>query len=207
MEEFILDFIMSLQEAGWFEWLCVLTGLLSVWYSKNEVIWVYPVGMINTIGYIIISIQGQLPGEAILNLYYTVLSIIGWIKWSRRDGMQNVLLRISKSRPTEIIKHFQFFIMCYLVLFAGIVYFKKLFMDGAIPAADAMASATAFTAMWLMIKKKIESWWWWIVSNIVSIPLYAVKGYALSAIYYLILLGLAIAGLYTWKQKAKRYNA
>jgi nicotinamide mononucleotide transporter len=76
-----------------------------------------------------------------------------------------------------------------------------------IPAADAFASATAFTGMWLMTRKKVESWWWWIATNITSIPLYFVKGYVFTSVYYLVLLVMAISGLMEWKKRAKIANS
>ena len=74
----------------------------------------------------------------------------------------------------------------------------------AIPWADAFSSATAYTAMWLMTRKKVESWHWWIATNISSIPLYFVKHYVFTSVYYIILLIIAIGGgallplLYGW---------
>jgi nicotinamide mononucleotide transporter len=56
--------------------------------------------------------------------------------------------------------------------------------------------------MWLMTKKKVESWIWWIITNICSIPLYYSKGYTFTAVYYAILLVLAIMGLQEWRKKA-----
>ena len=72
------------------------------------------------------------------------------------------------------------------------------------PWADALASASAYTAMWLMAKKKVESWIWWIITNITSIPLYFIKGYAFTSFQFIVLLILAIAGLITWNKKAKQ---
>jgi nicotinamide mononucleotide transporter len=69
---------------------------------------------------------------------------------------------------------------------------------------DAFASATAFTGMWLMAKKKVESWYWWIATNIASVPLYYTKEYTLTSVYYLILLVLAVFGLMEWKQRAHK---
>lgn len=57
--------------------------------------------------------------------------------------------------------------------------------------------------MWLMARKKVESWYWWIATNIASIPLYFVKGLALTSVYYLILLAFAFWGLAAWKAKAR----
>jgi nicotinamide mononucleotide transporter len=57
--------------------------------------------------------------------------------------------------------------------------------------------------MWLMAKKKVESWWWWIATNIASIPLYFVKGLVFTSVYYVILLVLAVFGLIEWKRRAR----
>ena len=56
--------------------------------------------------------------------------------------------------------------------------------------------------MWLMAKKKVESWIWWIATNIASIPLYFIKGYVFTSVQFLVLLVLAVAGLIEWKRKA-----
>ena len=57
--------------------------------------------------------------------------------------------------------------------------------------------------MWLMARKKVESWYWWIATNISSIPLYFVKHYVFTSLYYLVLLGLAIFGLLEWMKRAR----
>ena len=87
------------------------------------------------------------------------------------------------------------------------IFLKTAFAPEAIPWADAFASATAYTGMWLMAKKKVESWIWWILTNIASIPLYFVKGYAFTSLQFLVLLVLAIAGWYSWKLKARAQKA
>ena len=58
------------------------------------------------------------------------------------------------------------------------------------------------TAMWLMAKKKVESWFWWVVTNIASIPLYFIKGYTFTSVQFIVLLILAIAGWIEWSRKA-----
>ena len=90
-----------------------------------------------------------------------------------------------------------------MTIFFSLTYLKTNFAPEAIPWADAFASATAYTGMWLMAKKKVESWIWWILTNIASIPLYFVKGYAFTSVQFLVLLVLAIAGLKSWNEKSK----
>jgi nicotinamide mononucleotide transporter len=93
------------------------------------------------------------------------------------------------------------------VIFFSLSYLKQVFYEGAIPWADAFASATAFTGMWLMAKKKVESWIWWILTNIASIPLYFVKGLVFTSVYYVVLLVLAFLGLAEWKRRARETKA
>lgn len=206
VQEIIQQFITGIKQTGWIEYIAVFAGILSVWYSRKENILVYPVGLINTIFYIYLSFKGNLLGEASVNLYYTIMSIYGWILWARKDQSKRPVLHITHSTRKEWLGHLLFFAAFYLAIFFSLTELKKEFAPGAIPWADALASAAAFTGMWLMTRKKVESWIWWIITNIASIPLYFVKGYVFTSVYYLVLLILAIAGLIEWSKRSKHGN-
>ena len=206
LEEIIQQFIADIQKTGWLEYIAVFAGIISVWFSKKENIWVYPTGLINTLFYIYLSFKGGLLGEASVNFYYTIMSIYGWIRWSKKDDNKNIVLQISASNKKEWKEQLIFFSVFYLVIYSSLAYLKTNFAPEAIPWADAFASASAFTAMWLMTKKKIESWYWWIVTNIASIPLYFVKHYVFTSVYYFILLIMAIFGLMEWINRYEKFN-
>ncbi len=197
------QFIADIQNTRWYEYIAVFTGIASVWYSRKENILVYPVGLINTIIYIYISVKGNLFGEAGVNFYYTVMSIIGWYMWLKKDTKKEIALHVTTSTKKEWLLQIAFFLFFYITIFLILTYFKKQFYDGVIPWADAFASATAFTGMWLMTKKKVESWYWWIATNFASIPLYFVKHYVFTSVYYLVLLIMAVLGLFEWMKKSK----
>ena len=189
----------------WPEYIAVFSGIISVWFSRKENILVYPTGLINTIIYTWLSFNSHLLGEASVNFYYTIMSIYGWILWSKRNAQQEHLVQISFSDKKWWHWQLLFFVSFYLTIYFLLTYLKKDFAPGAIPWADAIASATAFTGMWLMTKKKVESWYWWIATNIASIPLYFVKGLVFTSVYYFVLLIMAIAGLMEWKKRAKSH--
>ena len=203
LEEIVTKFIIGLKQTGPIEFIAVISGIASVYFSKKENILVYPIGLVNTVFYVYISIQGHLPGEAAVNLYYTIMSIYGWIAWSRRDKRNIPVLQISSSTRKEKFGQFLFFAVIYITIFVSLNFLKKHFYPGAIPWADALASASAFTGMWLMTRKKLESWTWWIITNITSIPLYFVKDYVFTSVYYFILLILAFAGDAEWKKRMR----
>lgn len=195
-----------MEHTSWYEYLAVFAGIASVWYSRAENILVYPVGLINTIIYIYISFEGHLLGEATVNFYYTIMSISGWYMWSRRNKQKEIILHITYSNKKGWIQQILFFLFFYISIYFALSYFKQAFFDGVIPWADALASATAFTGMWLMIKKKVESWYWWIATNIASIPLYFVKHYVFTSVYYFVLLIMAIFGLIAWRKAVANRN-
>ena len=204
--EILHAFIDGMKETTPLEYIAVFFGIASVWYSRKENILVYPIGFINTIIYIYISFKGSLLGEAGVNLYYTIMSIYGWILWTRKDKQQHHVVVITWSNKKEWINELLFFAAFYVAIFAALTYLKKDFAPGAIPWADAFASATAFTGMWLMAKKKVESWYWWIATNIASIPLYFVKHYVFTSVYYVVLLIMAVWGLVEWMRRANEEN-
>ena len=197
------QFIQDIYATTWYEYVAVLTGIGSVWFSRKENILVYPIGLISTIIFIYISFKGSLLGEAAVNIYYTVMSIYGWLLWAKKDQQKHHILNITEATKKEWVQHLGFFAVFYIVIYAALTYLKTDFAPGAIPWADAFASATAFTGMWLMTKKKLESWYWWIATNIASVPLYFVKHYVFTSISYVVLLIRAFAGLIAWYKKLK----
>ena len=202
--EIYRQFILDMRHTTLLEYVAVFFGIASVWYSRKENILVYPVGLVNTIIYVYISIKGSLLGEASVNFYYTVMSIYGWILWAKKNEEQEHIVLITWSDTKEWLQELLFFASFYIAIFAALTYLKKDFAPGAIPWADAFASATAFTGMWLMARKKVESWYWWIATNLTSIPLYFVKHYVFTSIYYIILLIMAFWGLKEWMHRADK---
>lgn len=203
LQEISHQFFQDLQNTGWKEFIAVIAGILSVWFSRSENILVYPTGLVNTIIYIYLSLKMSLLGEASVNLYYTALNIYGWVMWAKKDRQDQYVLQITFSSKKEVLQQLLFFAFFYVVVFGALTGLKKDFAPQAIPWADAFASATAYTGMWLMTRKKVESWHWWIATNIAGIPLYFVKHYVFTSVYYLVLLIIAIAGLQEWNKRAK----
>ena len=197
------SFLDGLLQTSALEFIAVLAGIASVWFSKKEQVLVYPVGLINTTIFVYLSFKGHLLGEASVNIYYTVMSLYGWWLWTRKNEQQQTVLKIQFSTQKELLQQLLFFAAFYAVLYTALYYAKTSFAEGAIPWADALSSAAAYTGMWLMAKKKVESWYYWIATNIFSIPLYFVKGYVFTSVQFAVLLALAIAGLIEWRKKAQ----
>ena len=65
---------------------------------------------------------------------------------------------------------------------------------------DIFTSGIFFTAMWYMANKKLENWTLWILADIITVPLYAYRGWGMLSLQYLIFTILAIQGYFAWKK-------
>jgi nicotinamide mononucleotide transporter len=204
MQQFWQQFVTNLHQTSVLEYIAVFAGIASVWFSRKENIWVYPIGLISTIIYVYLSFVNHLIGEASVNIYYSILSVYGWVLWAKKDQQKQHVLHISFSSKKEWIQQLSFATILYILILLALIFLKNNFYPGVIPWGDAFASATAYTGMWLMAKKKVESWYWWIATNIASIPLYFVKHYVFTSVYYFILLIMAVWGLIEWMKRANK---
>ena len=178
------------------ELIAVFFGLLSVWFSKNNNVLVYPTGIINTSIFVYLLLKWELLGDMIINVYYFLMSIYGWYYWTRKSN--NIgYTPITRMHSTDI--KIILIIIISSVLFVSYLYsfFEK--WSGFVSYVDIITTAIFFAGMWLMARRKIESWFFWILGDIISVPLYFVKGLAFSSFQYLIFTFIAIAGYYKWK--------
>src|SRR5580698_3222011 len=104
-----------MQHTSLLEYIAVFFGIASVWYSRKENILVYPVGLANTIPYVFISIKGSLFGEASVNLYYTIMSIYGWILWAKKNQQKEHVVQITFSSSKQWVQQLLFFATFYIV--------------------------------------------------------------------------------------------
>ncbi len=203
------------------ELIATIFGVISVFYAKKENILVFPTGIISTAIYVYLLSQWSLYGDLIINIYYTIMSIYGWYMWSKI--IDNEHIPISRTTKSDKIKAFGIFV--FTSVFVIIVYryynvmpnnlgFSESFnyaitkltsgnlseFRDATPFLDTFTTGIFFAAMWLMANKKIENWTLWVAGNVVSIPLYFVKGYGFTGIQYSIFLVLAILGYRQWKK-------
>ena len=173
-------------------------GILSVVYSKKNSILVYPTGIISTAIYVYLLYQWHLYGDLIINAYYFYMSIYGWVLWSRKDATDNEALKITRMNVSDYQKSVLIFIFSVIFVSIVYIYFDKFTEWWAY--VDTFITGLFFIGMWLLAKRKLENWIFLIIGDIIAIPLFFLKGYALSAILYLFLTIIALFGYSAWKK-------
>ena len=209
------------------EFVAMAAGILSVYFAKKENILVYPIGIVSTAIYVYLLSQWQLYGDLIINIYYTLMSLYGWWFWSRIiDEETQEHIPITRMNRRNYLSTAGIFIFTSLFVFTVYRYYEVIpnsrglrdtltyvythitsgnldQLREVMPYVDTFTTGAAFSAMWLMANKKLESWFMWIVVNVASVPLYFIKGFGFTGIQYTVFLILAIQGHYEWKRRMK----
>lgn len=179
------------------EVIVLVTGIASVWYAKKESILVYPMGLVATVITVYLFLRDGLLGDMLMNLYFSIMSIYGWWNWSRTKNDQKIV-RVSRTSQKEKQIGIGLFLLTMLMNYG--VYKVFDYELDASNYVDIFTSGVFFTAMWYMALKKLENWTLWIFADIITIPLYAYRGFGMLSLQYLIFTVLAIQGYRLWKK-------
>ena len=182
----------QIHETTLWEWAAVLLGVAEVLLAKVNNIWLYPTGIAGTIIGIYILLIAGLYAESVLNVYYLVMSIYGWIYWLRKSGQPPVKITWATRREWAIT---------LVIVFAGwalLYVLLKKFTTSNVPLWDALVSSTAWAGMWLLARRKLENWLWLNISNLFAIPLLCYKKLVLFSALTLFLFIVAFFGFFDW---------
>ena len=198
----IFDFLFSQYSSYspsfiYLELFAVIMNITSVVYAKRNNILVYPTGLIGTGIFVYILLNFSLLGDTIINAYFFSMSIYGWYFWSRKKD-KVFINQVSTINRNEIKYLFILAISSLIFIYFVYDYFDK--WNNWTAYVDNITTAIFFVAMWLMARRKIESWIFWIIGDLITVPLYFYKGLTISSIQYIIFLILAVLGYVSWKK-------
>ena len=198
----IFDFLFS-QYSSYYpsfiylELFAVIMNITSVVYAKRNNILVYPTGLIGTGIFVYILLNFSLLGDTIINAYFFSMSIYGWYFWTRKKD-EVFINQVSTINRNEIKYLFILAFSSLIFIYFVYDYFDK--WNNWTAYVDNITTAIFFVAMWLMARRKIESWIFWIIGDLITVPLYFYKGLTISSIQYIIFLILAVLGYISWKK-------
>ncbi|MCE2788638.1 MAG: nicotinamide riboside transporter PnuC [Saprospiraceae bacterium] len=189
------------QYLRWEEWVSTITQIASVAYARKNNYLVYPTGMIG-VGlafwlYLFVA-SPPLYADALLNVYYFIMSMIGWYNWTQKDDHQSNAYVIRNCTRPEWISGGRVFVISWLII-SLILHFLT---DSNTPVMDGLVTGSAITAMWWMALRRVENWYMWIISNLAAIPLNLYKGFDLFAIMYVLFLYMSWNGAKEWNHLA-----
>jgi nicotinamide mononucleotide transporter len=177
----------------------VLLGIANILLIIRRSVWNYPFGIAMVSLYFVIFRDLKLYSDAGLQIFFVVVNLYGWWSWNRNkaNAGEVIVERLSKNGLAAWVLGSVAVIAIWGTLMAR-------YTDASYPYWDGAIAMLSVAGQILMTRRYLENWYWWIVVNVISIPLYLVKGITLTAGLYGLFLLLAIAGLVEWRRVQAR---
>nr|WP_086937470.1 nicotinamide riboside transporter PnuC [Thaumasiovibrio occultus] len=194
--------------------LLELSGTLfyvtSVWLVAKQNMWTWPTGIISVVLFGFLFYQCQLYADMFEQSYYLGISLYGWVNWwlfnrAANSSTRNDTTDFRYSSPRKIG-------IQLAVIGVGTVLMSRYIADlhnlypmvfpqpADYPVLDSLTTVMSLVAMFLLTRKRVESWYYWIVVDVIVIGLYFAKGLVFLTGQYVVLLGVAVYGLWRWHQ-------
>jgi len=179
--------------------------LLSVWLVIKRHMLTWPIGLASSLLFMVLFYQIALYSDALEQFYYFGACVYGWVFWSRSTQESDTATGVRYSSRQAIVgwAFVTFAASIVLALFVARLhrFLPALFPEPAsYPFFDALTTVMSFSAMWLLARKRIESWAYWIAADLIGIGLYYLKSVRFISLLYVVLLFLAIRGFVDWRR-------
>lgn len=176
----------------------VLTGLAAVWLTARQVIWCWPVALVNVSLYGIIFYEARLYADMALQGFYFAASLYGWYYWNQK--------RPGRPVPVKRAGLPLLLLLAALTLLGTFLigYTLKRNTDASLPYLDSFLTAASLAGQWLMARKLIENWLLWIGVNILYVGMFLYKHLYLTAGLYALFIILAVIGYLEWKKSLQK---
>lgn len=155
-----------------------IAGVLCVVLVAKGSIWNYLFGIVNVSMYAYISYKAALYGDAALNaLYYVPMQFIGFWQWRKRGAVLNEAeaggnaVQV-KARRFDWKQRALLFSGCAVAVIA--VGFLLRYFGDPQPFKDSTTTVLSIVAQALMALAFMEQWVLWIITNVVSVVMWAV---------------------------------
>jgi len=188
--ELLTGLIHELRATTATEGVAVLLGLAYVVLAARGSRWCWPAGAAGSLLLAVLAWRAHLPMQALLNAWYVLISVYGWVHWSQA---QNAAIR---RWPAG------WHVLGIALSLAGAAVLAPWLagVDAAWPRLDAATTLLSLLATWLVARRVLENWLYWIAIDAVLVFLFAAQGLVFVALQFVVYLGIAVSGYLTWRR-------
>lgn len=182
----------------WLEVLAFVLALANIGCNVAEIHWGWPLSIAASALYAWLFYVSRLYGEASVNLFFAATAIWGWWQWlhGRRPDSGDSLQIARLARRGQLLAGLSW--LATWVLCSALLY---LITDSDVWWADGFVTAGSIVGTVLLGRKYIENWPVWLLVNVASVALFLFKGLPLTALLYVLFLGLAVMGWTGWNKR------
>ena len=144
------------------EIFAVIFALLYLFLAMKQNIACWYAAFISTLIYIIIYWDVSLYMESLLNFYYLLMAIYGWINWNKKSQIDKNYV-ISWSYQNHIV------VILLILILTVISGFSLQKTDAVYPYLDSFTTWASVITTFMVAQKILSNWIFWIIINSVAI--------------------------------------
>jgi len=173
--------------------LCaVVVSVLAIGLGIRGTRWTWPLYFIASLLYGWLFIGFSLFASAAMQLIFMSAAIWGWFSWGR-EGVRT---------PTRLNPGIRIGAAAAVLALWALTAPLLQRIGGAASWADAFMLVGSLAGQLLMVRQKMETWPTWIAVNTVGVVLYASQGLYFTALFYAVLILMAVTGWRAWSARA-----
>ena len=184
--------------SGW-ELLAVAFGIAYVLLAAKESLWTWLFAFLGTLIYTILFWEGALISSSILNFYYMVMAVYGFILW--RGNGKSEELEISSYGLNKNLS----IIAGGIVISLAVGYLSETYAEAKFAYLDAFVMIFSIIATWMLANKILENWLYWIVIDSAAVFLYFKSEYYATVVLFSLYVILAFWGYYSWRKDSSEH--
>jgi len=183
-------------EVTFLEFASVVASILAVGLGIIGTRWAWPFWILGSVLYGWLFLEFDLLASAALQLIFIAAAVWGWFGWGSKGAQPQFLANKSRS----------YWLLFALIAWAGLnPLLKEL---GAVATyLDSFIFVGSFVAQVLMVKERIDAWIVWIAVDVVGTIHYARQELYFTALFYALLVVMAIQGWMRWSRMQQKISA
>ena len=182
------------------EIFAVIFALLYLFLAMKQNIACWYAAFISTLIYIIIYWDVSLYMESLLNFYYLLMAIYGWINWNKKSQIDKNYV-ISWSYQNLIV------VILLILILTVISGFSLQKTDAVYPYLDSFTTWASVITTFMVAQKILSNWIFWIIINSVAIFLNFDRELYLTVILLMTYQVMSIYGYYQWRKSYYEYKS
>lgn len=188
---------------SWVDWVVTVTALVYVVLAARENVWGWLWGIVSCglWGYASFFFY-HLWLDALLQLFYVVMGVVGIYTWQRRDretergGEDLPITRLSGKENLVVLLGGS-----VVALLFG--YFFDVYTPAAATYLDAFVTVFSIVTTFMLVQKKLDNWAYWVAIDGVSVYLFFSRGAYLFAFIMILYTVIAANAFIQWLKTYK----
>ena len=186
------------------DWALTASGVACVALTVRQNVWNWPIGIVNSAVFLVVTVQHKLYSDGGLQVLYIVLGAYGLWHWLYGNPAKRDALPVTRAPIAEAAIAF----VVAVVFFVGLGLVLDRLTDTDVPFYDAFPTTTSLLAQYFLTRKYLLNWPVWIfLVNVPYLALYLYKDIRPLAALQPVYMALSVWGWVDWRRSLDQQPA